>query len=155
MICPARRHRDGSPQTPSAKEIRAIAGCPVKLAEIRSRLSDIAWWMRLLCQRVATRSNKEDCQSGRFFQDRYKATLLADEASVLACAAYVDLNVIRAAMAETIEASDHTSAQRRFKAKQHHSPLRWIPMQRVSKGNVVRYSVIKCSVWRRMTFSRR
>ena len=125
MICPARRHLDGSPRTPSAKEIRAIAGCPVKLAEIRSRLSDIAWWMRLLCQRVATRSNKEDCQSGRFFQDRYKATLLADEASVLACAAYVDLNVVRAAMAETIEASDHTSAQRRFKAEQSiDSPLR-------------------------------
>ena len=76
----------------------------------------------LLCQRVATRSNKEDCQSGRFFQDRYKATLLADEASVLACAAYVDLNVIRAAMAETIEASDHTSAQRRFKAEQTPQP---------------------------------
>ncbi len=51
---------------------------------------------------------------GWFFQDRYKATRLTDEASLLACAAYVDLNPIRAAMAETVEQSDHTSAQRRI-----------------------------------------
>ncbi len=48
-----------------------------------------------------------------FFQDRYQATRLVDEASLLACAAYVDLNPIRAAMALTLVASDHTSVQRR------------------------------------------
>ncbi len=62
------------------------------------------------------RANREDEEHGRFFQDRYKATRLADEASLLACAAYVDLNPIRAAIAETIEQSDHTSAQRRIQA---------------------------------------
>jgi len=40
-----------------------------------------------------------------------------DEESLLACAAYVDLNPIRAALAETLEASDHTSAQRRIEAE--------------------------------------
>ena len=38
---------------------------------------------------------------------------LLDETAILACAAYVDLNPIRAAMAETIEDSDYTSAQKR------------------------------------------
>ena len=116
MICPPKRNQDGSPQRPTAKEIRSISGCPLRLAQIRLRLSDIAWWMRLLCQRVATRSNKEDGETGRFFQDRYRATLLVDEASILACALYVDLNPIRAAIAQTIETSDHTSAQRRIEA---------------------------------------
>ena len=36
-----------------------------------------------------------------------------DEQALLACAAYVDLNPIRAALAQTLETSDYTSAQRR------------------------------------------
>ncbi len=116
MLCPHHRQPDGSPMEPSAAEIRSIAGCPVKMAEIRSRLSNISWWMRLLCQRIAMRANREDEQTGRFWQDRYKATKLVDEASLLACAAYVDLNPIRAAMAQKLETSDHTSVQRRIES---------------------------------------
>jgi len=44
---------------------------------------------------------------------RYRAVRLLDETAILACAAYVDLNPIRAAIAETIEDSDFTSAQKR------------------------------------------
>ena len=116
-ICPVGKNKDGSAVAPTDKHVRSITGCSLKLAEIRRRLSDIAWWMRLLCQRVATRSNKEDGQTGRFFQDRYKATVLCDEASLLACSLYVDLNLVRAAMAQTIEDSDHTSIQRRVRAE--------------------------------------
>ena len=59
--------------------------------------------------------NGEDEEHGRFFQDRYKSVRLIDEASLPVCAAYVDLNPVRAAMAQTIEQSDHTSVQRRIK----------------------------------------
>ena len=117
-ICPIRRNRDGTPAKPTKKEIRSIAGCPVKLAERRKRLSSVSWWMRLLCQRIATRANREENECGRFFQDRYKATRLIDEASILAASVYVDLNVIRAGIAETIEQSDHTSAQKRAQSLQ-------------------------------------
>jgi len=41
-----------------------------------------------------------------------------DEETLLARAAYVDLNPIRAAMAETLESSEHTSVQRRIQALQ-------------------------------------
>ncbi|WP_231612689.1 transposase, partial [Novipirellula galeiformis] len=116
MICPHRRGPDGQPLPPTEAEIRSIAGCPVKCDEIRKRLSSISWWMRLLCQRVAMRANHEDEESGHFFQDRFHATRIVDEASLLACAAYVDLNPIRAAMAKTLEQSDHTSVQRRIES---------------------------------------
>ncbi|GAA5506909.1 hypothetical protein [Novipirellula caenicola] len=116
MICPHRRDDDGLPLPPTEPEIRSIAGCPVKCAEIRKRLSSVSWWMRLLCQRVALRANREDEESGHFFQGRFHATRIVDEASLLACAAYVDLNPIRAAMAETLEQSDHTSVQRRIQS---------------------------------------
>jgi hypothetical protein len=72
--------------------------------------------MRLLCQTIAMRANREDGEIGKFWQNRYRAVRLMDEESLLACAAYVDLNPIRAALAETLEASDHTSAQRRIEA---------------------------------------
>ncbi|TWU06509.1 transposase [Stieleria varia] len=114
MLCPHRKDAEGNPCEPSRPELDAIRNCPLKLADTRSRLSNISWWMRLLNQRVAQRANAEDEEKGRFFQDRYKAVRLIDESAVLACAAYVDLNPIRAAMAETIEQSDHTSAQRRI-----------------------------------------
>nr|WP_052329595.1 transposase [Rhodopirellula sp. SWK7] len=119
MLCPHRRKADRSPMEPTQPEINSIAGCPIKRAEIRKRLSSISWWMRLLCQRVAQRANQEENETGRFFQDRYRATRLADEASLLACAAYVDLNPIRAAMCETLEQSDHTSVQRRIESLQN------------------------------------
>ena len=45
---------------------------------------------------------------------RYKCQLLLDEASLLACAAYVDLNPVRAAMAETPEDSMYTGAKDRI-----------------------------------------
>lgn len=121
MLCPNRRKADGTAMEPTQPEINSIAGCPIKRKEIRSRLSDLSWWMRLLCQRVAMRANREDEENGRFFQDRYKATRLTDEASVLACAAYVDLNPIRAAMCERLEESEFTSVQRRIESEQERS----------------------------------
>ena len=39
---------------------------------------------------------------------------ILDEETLLACAAYVDLNPIRAALAETLEAGEYTSVQRRI-----------------------------------------
>ncbi len=47
-------------------------------------------------------ANKQDQVTGRFWQARYRAVRLLDETAILACAAYFDLNPIRAAMAETI-----------------------------------------------------
>ncbi|MCG8652093.1 MAG: hypothetical protein MI861_19800 [Pirellulales bacterium] len=116
LICPHRRI-DGKPAEPSQAELNLIRNCPVKLAEIRRRLSDVSWWIRLLNQRVAQRANREEQEKGRFWQDRYRAIRIVDEESLLACAAYVELNPIRAAMAETLETSDHTSVQRRIQAE--------------------------------------
>jgi REP element-mobilizing transposase RayT len=117
MLCPLRKNTDGTAKEPLPEEVNAICSDADKLAEIRSRLSDISWWMRLLCQRIAQRVNREEGQGqGKFWQNRFKAVRLLDEEAVLACAAYVDLNPIRAAVAETLEESKHTSVQRRIEA---------------------------------------
>ncbi len=113
MLCPERRDEKRRPLVPTEFEINSIVNNKEKLAIVRSRLSDISWWMRLLSQNIAQRANKEDREVGKFWQARYRAVRLLDETAILACAAYVDLNPIRAAIAETIEGSDFTSGQRR------------------------------------------
>ena len=114
MICPLRKQADGQAKEPNEAELNSIRNDPERLEEIRSRLSDISWWMRLLCQRIGIRANREDDATGKFFEARFKAVRLLDEAALAACAAYVDLNPIRAALAETLETSEFTSVKRRI-----------------------------------------
>ncbi len=114
-LCPFRK-ADGQAAEPSEPELNSIRLDADKVKTIRSRLSDISWWMRLLSQKIAQRANSEDQMSGKFWQSRYKAVRLIDEEALLACAAYVDLNPIRAALSESIEHSCFTSARLRLQA---------------------------------------
>ena len=101
MLCPKRKDQIGCAEVPNEYELNMIRNDPVRLREIRSRLSDISWWMRLLSQKFSKRANDDDMELGKFWQARYRAVRLLDETAILACAASVDLNPLQAAMAET------------------------------------------------------
>lgn len=60
------------------------------------------------------RANREDGCKGRFWEARYKCQALCDKRAILAAMAYVDLNPIRAGMADRIEICAYTSAAERF-----------------------------------------
>jgi REP element-mobilizing transposase RayT len=116
-LFPRRGVSDGQGPEPSAEDI-AIAARSPQVAQWRGRLADLGWAMKALKEDLSRTFNREDQCSGAFWEGRYKSVLLADQAALIACMAYVDLNPIRAKMADRPENSDRTGIQTRVRARQ-------------------------------------
>jgi len=90
-ICPSLRPEKLRCCEPTNEEILLLTSDPTRIAQIRSNLSNISWLLRLLQQRISLFCNREDDHQGRFWGDRYRSTLLLDEAVHLMGMANVDL----------------------------------------------------------------
>jgi hypothetical protein len=88
------------------------------VAERRKRLGSLSWFMRGLCEDIARRANAEDDCTGRFWEGRFTSVPLLDQAALIACMAYVDLNPVRAKIADRPERSEYTGVRERVRARQ-------------------------------------
>lgn len=84
------------------------------MERLRQKLGSVSVFMKLLKQPIARRANLEDHCTGHFFEQRFYSGALLDEAAVLAAMAYVDLNPVRAGIAEHIEDCRDTSIEQRL-----------------------------------------
>ena len=117
-----------TPEQMNEKRV-GLLGNPDAIVRCRNRLMDLSWFMRGLDEFVARQANAEDGKTGRFWQGRFKCQSLTDERALAAAMAYVDLNPIRAGIADTLEDSEHTSVALRLDALRKHPEQAEKPLQ--------------------------
>jgi len=115
-VFPPRDDARGEPVEPGEHDLAMLTANPKQLVELRKRLASLSWFMRCLCEKIARAANCEDCSGGRFWAGRFKSVALLDEAAMMACSVYVDLNPIRAGLATTPEESAYTSGSDRIRS---------------------------------------
>ena len=117
---------DGTPVVPAEVVIRAQAQDAAWVALRRTRLADLGWYMRALKEVIAKRANREDDCTGSFWEGRFTSVPLLDDAALMACMAYVDLNPVRARVVDRPERSRQTGVRARIVARQRYQAARRI-----------------------------
>jgi hypothetical protein len=109
---------DGSEVEMTDELIAAQLENRAEVAEWRKRLRDLSWFMKELKEPIAKRANEESGVTGPFWNGRFKSPRLLDAVALLLCLLYVDLNPVRACLADTPENSRYTSVRLRIVARQ-------------------------------------
>ena len=109
-----RRNKQPGRLTP--KRLRRLLQDQDHIRECRERLSSISWFMRYLKHPLALLANDKDKTSGHFWQARFHCRPLDSLEELLTAMVYVDLNPIRAGMANSVADSRYTSAFNRVES---------------------------------------
>ena len=88
---------------------------PVRLEKARRTLGSMSSYMKHLKQPIALWANREDDREGPFFNPRFYSGALLNENAIIAAAAYVDLNPVRAKLAETLEGYEDAAIAERVR----------------------------------------
>ena len=134
-VFPKKREGTASEQRAAIEmEVSATCANVGRVQELRRRLSNVSWFMKSVNEKIARRGNHEDGTKGRFWEGRFKCQALLDEAALLTCMTYVDLNPVRAALADSLEDSEFTSIYDRIVARQSREREAMLNAQRAANS---------------------
>jgi hypothetical protein len=119
----ASRAADGKTKKISRKQLQRMLDDPERIREYRRRLSSISWFMSYLKQPIAVQANHQDGVTGRFWEGRFHSEKITSLQQLLAAMVYIDLNPVRAGLAETPEESQYTGVFERIRAQ--HQRQKW------------------------------
>lgn len=133
-VYPRKYLSDGTPILPSEPEIVSAAKDPAQIGKWRLRLANLGWFMKAYKEPIARRANREDDCTGGFGEGWFHSVPQLDQAALIACMASIDLNPIRAKVADRPERSRHTSGFRRIRALNRHAAAAKIRTHQPKKG---------------------
>ena len=99
---------------PKPEWVAELLRDPARVAAARKALSSISSFMKYLKQPLAVLFNIEDDATGCFWQSRFSCERLKNDAALLVCSLYVNLNPIAAGMADSPEEAEFTSTHARI-----------------------------------------
>jgi REP element-mobilizing transposase RayT len=99
---------------PTIEQLAEFLTDPARVARARKALSSISELMAHLKEPLARHSNFVDRCCGNFWQGRFRARRLNNDAALLVCSLYVNMNPIRAGLADKPENAEHTSMHARL-----------------------------------------
>jgi hypothetical protein len=108
------RKRNRWSRVPTDAEVKALLTNQEKLETARHGLASLSWFIGRLKESVSREANAEVGTKGHFWAGRFGSRELVDDAAILTCSVYVDLNQLRAGMAPSLLESQYTAIQSRI-----------------------------------------
>jgi hypothetical protein len=104
--------------TPDPRRVEQLAKDKKKIDKLRLRLCSVSWFVGILSENIARRANDEDGCRGRFWESRFKCRECTSQNGILVCGLYVDLNLMKAGEATSLETARYSSLFQRMQAQQ-------------------------------------
>jgi hypothetical protein len=120
---------------PSDAEIREVLQQPKKLALARQALSSLSWFVSRIKEPIAREINRKLDTTGHCWGERFGSRELLDDAAIMACSQYIDLNRLKAGLDPSLDQTRFGAIQERIQQGRVEEALDALEMIRRREGD--------------------